>query len=65
MKRSVVVKRIANVLSTARLETDEALANRILETVESCGLLPPTNEFDPEFPSTPNYRWSKEDKEEK
>ncbi len=60
MKRSVVIKRIANILAESRLETNETLADRILLTIQQAGMLPPTDEFDPEFPGTPNYRWSKE-----
>lgn len=64
MKRSQIIRRISDVLSDAKLETDDALAERVLSVVEKMGMLPPTNEFDPEFPSTPNYRWADEEKEE-
>lgn len=63
MKRSQVIKKIAKILSEAKIETNEVLADRILVVIQQMGMLPPTNEFDPEFPGTPNYRWSKEEEE--
>lgn len=63
MKRSEIVKRIANVLSEAKLETDESLAKRVLNIVELSGMLPPDKTIqDPEFPHLPNYQWEKEEK---
>ena len=64
VKRSVVVERIKSILREAILETDEALANRILDIVLFSGLQLPSEEIpDPEFPEMINYRWEKEENE--
>jgi hypothetical protein len=64
LKRSVVVNRIQQILREAILETDEALANRILDVCLMSGMQLPTAEInDPEFPEMANYRWSDEETE--
>jgi hypothetical protein len=64
MKRSVIINRLIQLFHEASLETDESLANRVLDICLQSGMQLPTQEIpDPEFPELPRFRWSKEDEE--
>lgn len=64
MKRSTIIHRLKEILQQATLETDESLANRILDLLLMSGMQLPTEETpDAEFPEMVRYRWDEEESE--
>jgi hypothetical protein len=64
IKRSIIINRLKDCLRQATLETDDALANKLLDLMLMSGMQLPSEEVpDPEFPEMPNFRWAEEENE--